>query len=290
MDDPELQPHVGRRGLARNLLGRLERGQSLLLYGGPKLGKTSLLRHLEARLNRAPDRPAAYMDLATYPQLERVPASIPQAPYLLFDGCDRLADGEATRCLASLQRRAGRAAVWAGGRPWRDFAVTQSEAASLRLHPVPLAVLLPGEARELIGFGLGADAIDWLLAQGGTHPYYLQTLRAEMLAGGGGASGDVVLGRAITRLAPCFAACLRALRHPAESRVLDFLVRQAIPLNPKGVSQALDLPTVKAEADVLAYLGLISRWNMADGAMMHVGSGAFATWYLTQADGQQDSA
>ncbi len=285
-----MRPHVGRKGLVRNLLARLERGQSLLLYGGPKLGKTSLLRHLEASLNRDPEQPAAYLDLDTYPRLEPVPSSLPRARYLLVDNCDRLSDGEAARFIGSLQRRAGRALVWAGGRPWREFAVTQPAAADLRLHPVPLAVLLPSEARELAGPGLRAEEIDWLLSQGGTHPYYLATLRAELLAARAVASHDVVLKTAINRLQPCFAACLRALFTPTEARVLDHLVRQAAPLNPKTVCQALDLPTVKPEADVLAYLGMISRWNMAEGAVLHVGSGAFVTWYLTRADGDRTSA
>ncbi len=284
------RPLVGRKGLVRNLLGRLERGQSLLLYGGPKLGKTSLLRHLEASLNRDPEGPAAYLDLTTCAQPELLSSSGPSSRYLLLDNCDRLAEGEPTPSIAALRRRAGRAVVWAGGRPWREYAATQPDVAELRLHPVPLAVLLPSEARELAGPGLQADAVDWVVSQAGTHPYYLEALRADVLEAGGETSREVVLKAALSRLEPCFAACLHALRKPSEARVLDYLVRQAAPLNPKAVCQALDLATVKPEADVLAYLGIISRWNMAEGAVLHVGSGAFRTWYLTQAGGQRQSA
>lgn len=290
MEASNTKPHVGRQGLVRNLLGRLERGQSLLLYGGPKLGKTSLLRLLATRLNRDAEGAAAHVDLATAPELVPVPSSIPQARYLLVDNCDRLPDGDAARAIASLQQQAGRAVVWAGGRRWRDFAATQADRAGLRAHPVPLAVLLPGEARELAGPGLCADDLEWLLSQGGTHPYFLEILRDEMRAGGGEASRDVVLKGAITRLEPCFRACLLALRTPTEARVLDYLVRRAAPLNPQAVSQALDLPTVKPEADVLAYLGLISRWNMNEGAVLQVGSGAFATWYVARAGDDRSSA
>src|SRR3989442_2674442 len=35
---------IGRRGLVRNLRGRIARGESLAVIGGPKLGKTSLVR------------------------------------------------------------------------------------------------------------------------------------------------------------------------------------------------------------------------------------------------------
>ena len=35
---------IGRQGLVRNLRGRIARGESLAVIGGPKLGKTSLVR------------------------------------------------------------------------------------------------------------------------------------------------------------------------------------------------------------------------------------------------------
>src|SRR5206468_12363190 len=35
---------VGRQGLVRNMRGRIARGESLAVIGGPKLGKTSLVR------------------------------------------------------------------------------------------------------------------------------------------------------------------------------------------------------------------------------------------------------
>ena len=35
---------LGRQGLVRNLRGRIARGESLAVIGGPKLGKTSLVR------------------------------------------------------------------------------------------------------------------------------------------------------------------------------------------------------------------------------------------------------
>ena len=35
---------IGRQGLVRNLRGRLADGESVAVIGGPKLGKTSLVR------------------------------------------------------------------------------------------------------------------------------------------------------------------------------------------------------------------------------------------------------
>ena len=35
---------IGRQGLVRNLRGRIARGEPLAVIGGPKLGKTSLVR------------------------------------------------------------------------------------------------------------------------------------------------------------------------------------------------------------------------------------------------------
>src|SRR5216117_1708689 len=48
---------IGRTRLAQNLFSRCLRGQSILLYGGPKLGKTSMLLHLKWLVDR--DREAS---------------------------------------------------------------------------------------------------------------------------------------------------------------------------------------------------------------------------------------
>ena len=88
---------TGRRRLAQNLLGRCLRRQSILLYGGPKLGKTSMLLHLKWLIKQdckvSSTTPAAlYLDLSDGTNHEQLllrrwasPASI-----LLLDNCDSL--------------------------------------------------------------------------------------------------------------------------------------------------------------------------------------------------------
>ena len=40
-------------------------------------------------------------------------------------------------------------------------------------------------------------------------------------------------------------------------------------MNPRDAAHALGQDSIKATADVLCFLGLISRWNLADGAVLH---------------------
>ncbi len=275
---PRASRIVGRARLARNLLARLPRGQSLLLYGGPKLGKTSLLEHLRECLNRERPGSAAYLDLARVQDVEAVASTTGGACYLLVDHADHLLAEPSFRTIALLQGRGFKAIVWTGRRAWRDFAASAPE---LRLHPVPLAVLLPSQAHELVSPGLTANQIEWALSNGGTHPYVLETLRSVLLQAGPKVVDDRELFRAaIERLAPCFDACLRELRHPNEARLLDYLVRIGAPVGPAYAAQALGLPTVKRDGDVLCHLGLISRWNLNEGAKLQAGCPVFNAWYL----------
>jgi hypothetical protein len=121
---------IGRVRLAQNLLSRLHQGQSVLLYGGPKLGKTSMLLHLkwlvDQNSGKAETTPAFYMDLAdedARKQLLHGPGTRP-SPILLLDNCDHLLQEYGVGALRELiqsDRNAGaHAIVWAGAPAWHD--------------------------------------------------------------------------------------------------------------------------------------------------------------------------
>ena len=88
---------TGRTRLAQNLLSRCLRRQSILLYGGPKLGKTSMLLHLKWLVDQDREAssatPAAvYLDLADEGARKQLLFGrwANPAPILLLDNCDHL--------------------------------------------------------------------------------------------------------------------------------------------------------------------------------------------------------
>jgi hypothetical protein len=149
----------------------------------------------------------------------------------------------------------------------------------LNLLLAPLAVLLASEARALVGPALQPAQVDAALQYGGTHPYVLKTLRTHFLAAEPRGGTRTVMRAASRMLAPFFEACAEAVE-PGERKLLRWLVRKGKPANPKKAAKALKVPSVKAAADALCYLGLISRWNLEDGAKLHANCQLFNDWYL----------
>ena len=270
----------------RNLVTRLHRRESVLLYGGPKLGKTSLLLHLKWLLEQqgvssSDGLTVQYGDCVEAEVRERFLAGdLQRSSILLLDNCDHLLQhGLAREKLLLLAKGNGgprQAIVWAGGRDWRDF--IRSGQSGLKLLPVPLAILLNGEARSLVKPELTTDQVDAILSYGGTHPYVLKMLRARMIADPT-ADPAHIIGAVQVRLDPFFMACYKAVREPIERTLLDYLIRHTRPINPREAAHALGLPTVKPAADTLCYLGLISRWNLNEGAMLHASCRLFNDWY-----------
>jgi hypothetical protein len=200
---------------------------------------------------------------------------------LLLDNCEVLMterDRLAEKVKQAAQRgAAGQAVVWSGSRAWYEYA--KSAKAELNLLLAPLAVLLAGEARALVGPALQSAQIDAALQSGGTHPYVLKTLRAQFLAAEPKAGVKVVMRAAAKALAPFFESCAEAVA-PGEHKLLRWLVRNGKPANPKEAAKALKAGSVKQLADALCYLGLVSRWNLADGARLHANCALFNDWYL----------
>jgi hypothetical protein len=201
------------------------------------------------------------------------------APVLLLDNCDHLLHDNSASALRELMKSEGllHAIVWAGARSWHDFVLGQ--VASTNLRRAPLAVLLEGEAQELLKPHLALNQITAALASGGTHPYVLKAIARAMLSHSG--DPESALPTAAERLVPFFQACREALRQSAEQALLQYLVQEARPINPRDAAKAIGLPTIKSSADVLCWLGLISRWNLNEGAMLQANCRLFNDWYLT---------
>jgi len=276
---------IGRTRLAKNLFSRCLRRQSILLYGGPKLGKTSMLLHLKWLVDR--DREASsvtpaslYLDLSdavTRTQLLVGPWPSP-APIMLLDDCDHLLKENRIDQLPGFINSASlaHAAVWAGGRSWHDF--VQDHRWSANVRHAPLAVLLQGEAEELVKGRLTANQTTAVLTAGGTHPYVLKVLAHHMLSLHG--SPRSAVSTASEHLVPFFEACRQALQQGAEEALLRHLIQEARGVNPREAAVAVGLPTIKSHADALCCLGLISRWNLNEGAMLQANSPIFNDWYL----------
>lgn len=278
---------IGRAGLVKNLAGRCSAWQSVLLYGGPKLGKTSLLLQLRWVLERQQtpswSNPAVqYLDLLDQDSRRKfLTGEWDRTQVLLLDNCDALMV-EGDRLVEKVKHYAQRGAsdqavVWAGDRAWYEYA--KSAKAELNFQLAPLAVLLNSEARSLVGPALQPAQIEAAMHYGGTHPYLLKVLRMQLLAAEPKAGTRAVLRAATKQLEPFFEACVKAME-PGERRLFRWLAKKGKPVNPKEAAKAVKAGSVKQVADALCYLGLISRWNLEDGAKLHASCGLLNEWYL----------
>lgn len=114
---------IGRAGLVKNLATRCSAWQSVLLYGGPKLGKTSLLLQMRWVLERQQtpswtQPPVQYLDLADEDLRRRfLIGEWDRVQTLLLDNCDALME-EGERLIDKRARdvqrgAASQAVVWA---------------------------------------------------------------------------------------------------------------------------------------------------------------------------------
>jgi len=278
---------IGRSGLVKNLAGRCSNWQSVLLYGGPKLGKTSMLLQLRWVLERQQTpswtNPAVqYLDLLDQDARRKFLAGEwDQTQVLLLDNCDALmAEGDrlAEKMKSYARRETGsQAVVWAGGRAWHEF--VKSAKAVLNLQLAPLAVLLNNEARSLVAPALQPAQVEAALHYGGTHPYVLKVLRTQLLAADLKTGMKPVMRSASGQLEPFFEACAKAME-PGERKLFRWLAKKGKPVNPREAARAVKAGLVKQTADTLCYLGLISRWNLEDGAKLHANCRIFNEWYL----------
>src|SRR5207245_3538980 len=146
---------IGRQGLVRNLRRRIARGESLAVIGGPKLGKTSLVR---TALQGLTDYTVLEIDFgaASSPRIEVVPGSI-----VVLDNLDSVADSAIESLLARVSAAKPASIVVTGGRRLRSMPGRSGALARVSFRVFPLSVLLDGESRRLIGRGTSAALAVW---------------------------------------------------------------------------------------------------------------------------------
>ena len=135
---------IGREGLVRSLRTRIAKGEWLAVIGGPKLGKTSLVR---TALTGLSDRVVIEHDLATdpSPRFEVLPGTL-----VVLDNLDALEDSAIESMLAYLSTK-GVSGVVTGGRRLRNVLGKSGTEAGMSFRLYPLSVLLDGELRRMIG-------------------------------------------------------------------------------------------------------------------------------------------
>lgn len=265
------------------MVWRLQRGESLSLYAGPKLGKTSLLLHLAWHFNQAFSPPettepvAEYFDCAVEADWAKWRSRPPKAETIvLLDNCDRLNEGDSF-ALAKNQGFASKAIVFAGGRVWKESQSVGGEGP--RVKSIPLSVFLEYEARQVLNQQLSPARQAMVLRYGGTHPYLLNVFQSALDDAGPDEPLEIVLQRVKNSLVPFFECCLAQLRDPLEHQVLAYLIQVVKPVNPKDVAQAMGCSNIKAIANTLCYLGLIGRWIRNEEATLSVNSQLLNEWY-----------
>src|SRR3989441_4593210 len=146
---------IGRRGLVRNLRGRIARGESLAVIGGPKLGKTSLVRTV---LRGLTSHTVLEVDVGAdpSPRIDVVPGAI-----VVLDNLDSVADSAIESLLVRVSAAKPASIVVTGGRRLRTMLGRPGTLAGPAFLVVPPSVLLDGETRRRIRPDTSAGLAPW---------------------------------------------------------------------------------------------------------------------------------
>ena len=240
---------IGRKGFVRNLRERVARGESVAVIGGPKLGKTSLVR---TALDGLADCTVINVDLGTgpYHRLDVDPGAIVTL--------DNLADSAIEPLLARASVAGAASIVVSGGRRLRTLLGHSETLGGVKFRLYPLSVLLDGEMRALAGRNTSASLADWT----GNHPYLTKLLLHY---------GDDAVAASRSQWEP-FVECLAAeLGEGPERQLLCYLIERGQPVNPFQAQSDTGIRDFKAVADTLTYLGIISRWVRNEEATLFAG-------------------
>ena len=254
---------IGRQGLVRNLRGRIARGESLAVIGGPKLGKTSLVR---TALQGLTDRTMLEIDPGAdpSPRIDVVPGSI-----VVLDNPDGVADSAIESLLAWVSAAQPASIVVTGGRRLRTMLGHSGTLADVSFRVFPLSVLLDGETRRLIGRDRSAALAAW----SGNHPYLTKLLLHYM--DGGRDQNHRTLEHAVAtgrcQWEPFVQRLAADCSEGPERRLLCYLIERGKPVNPILAQSDTGIRDMKAVADTLASLGVISRWIRNEEATLFAG-------------------
>jgi len=243
---------IGRHGLVRNLRGRIAKGESLAVIGGPKLGKTSLVR---TALDGLSDRTVIEVDLGMdpSPRLAVVPGSI-----VVLDNLDDVAGPAIEPLLARLSAAGAAGLVVTGGRRLRTLLGHSGTLAAVKFRLYPLSVLLDGEMRRLIGRDRSPSLATWT----GNHPYLTKLLLHY---------GDDAVAAGRCQWEPFVQRLAAEIGEGPERRLLCYLIERGKPVNPTKAQSDTGIRDIKAVADTLTYLGVISRWIRNEEATLLAG-------------------
>lgn len=265
------------------MVWRLQRGELLSLFGGPKLGKTSLLLHLAWHLNQASSSSstselvAEYFDLAVETDWARWRSRSPKAKTIvLLDNCDRVSEGSCPS-LSEIRGVHAGPTVFAGGQVWKESPSGGGDGPTVK--SIPLSVFLEHEARRMVNQQLSPTHQVLVLSYGGTHPFLLKILQAELVGAGPDVQPELAVERVKKSLIPFFEHCLAQLRDPLEHQVLAYLIQIGKPVNPKDVERAMGCANIKPIANTLCHVGLIGRWIRDEEAILSANSQLLNEWY-----------
>ena len=252
---------LGRQGLVRNLRGRIAPGESLAVIGGPKLGKTSLVRTALHGL----DHTVIEIDCGaeSSPRIDVVPGSI-----VVLENLDSFADSAIESLLARVSAAKPTGIIVTGGRRLRAI-LGHSGTLAVSFRVFPLSVLLDGETRRLIGRDMSAGLAAWT----GNHPYLTKLLLHYM--DGERDENHRTLEHAVAA-GRCqwehFVQRLAAeISKGPERQLLCYLIERGKPVNPTLAQSETGIRDVKGVADMLVYMGVISRWIRNEEATLFAG-------------------
>lgn len=248
---------IGRQGLVRNLRGRIAKGESLAVIGGPKLGKTSLVR---TALEGLSDRRVIEVDLGMdqSPWLDVLPGSI-----VVLDNLDDVAGPAIEPLLARLSAAGAAGLVVTGGSRLRTLLGHSGTLAAVKFRLYPLSVLLDGEMRRLIG----RDRSPSLAAWTGNHPYLTKLL----LHYDKDHSGDDAVAAGRYQWEPFVQRLAAEIGDGPERWLMRYLIERGQPVNPTKAQSDTGIRDIKTVADTLTYLGVISRWIRNEEATLFAG-------------------
>jgi hypothetical protein len=130
--------------------------------------------------------------------------------------------------------------------------------ASVNFRLYPLSVLLDGETRALSG----RDTSHSLAALTGNHPYLMKLLLHY---------GDDAVAASRFQWEPFVQRLVAEIGEGPERRLLCYLIERGQPVNPSLAQTDTGIQDIKAVADTLAYLGVISRWMRNEEATLFAG-------------------